>query len=149
MQGVGLVAAVFVLGALLLDEGEVVTLITHGEGRSYTTQLWIVRVEGQQYLRAGSSRVRWLRRLRANPDVWLRASPARSEQARAYRARPIADEGVRERVNRAMLLKYGLADRLWGLFSSRRKSVSILLELAPVEAWSAAPGLADGPGDSP
>ena len=148
MQATGAVAAALVLAALLLDEGEVVTLITYGEGRSYQTQLWIVRLGGREHLRAGSSGARWLARLRVRPEVGLRRAEKSDAKARAYRARPSDEDGLRDRVNRAMAAKYGLADRLWGLLSDRRRAVPVVLERVSIDIRAAGhPG--DGRGDSP
>jgi len=125
---VGIVVGAIVIASSTLDEGEVVTLVTkNGGGAAYDTQLWIVEWNGQLYLRAGSPRVRWLERLRANPEVTLR----RGDQTLAFTALPKDDPQTREAVNARMAEKYGFADRLWGQVGDRRRSVPILLEPRP------------------
>jgi len=47
MLAIGAMTGILVVSALLLDEGEVVTLLTEAEGRTYSTQLWIVEIDGR------------------------------------------------------------------------------------------------------
>jgi len=128
MLAIGGLAALLVSTALLVDEGELVTLVTSDGQRNYSTQLWIVEVDGREYLRAASSNVHWLARLRAQPEAGLRRGRDRDAPVESIRAVPVFDEALRARVNRAMAGKYGLADRLWGRISDRKNSLPIRVE---------------------
>lgn len=120
----GLVAAI-VIGALAIDEGEVVSLTTFdAEGKPHLTQLWIVDLDGHSYLRAAAPENAWLERLRARPEALL----ARSEQDRAVTATPLSHPELRSRVNRAMAEKYGSSDRLYSVLFDRAHSVPVLVE---------------------
>ncbi len=119
------VVALVVISALLLDEGEVVTLTTNGpSGAERETQLWIVANGDALYLRASSDGSEWLARVEAAPEVTL----DRGEEKRRFRATPERRAEVRERVNRAMAEKYGFADRLVGLVADAEQSVPVRLE---------------------
>jgi hypothetical protein len=127
MIAAGGVAAALVLCASLLDLGEVVTLhTTDSQSRSYETQLWIVDLDEERYLRAGRPGVRWLSRLRQSPGVVLE----RDGEERTVRAYPEEDVSVRDRVNAAMAEKYGLADRLIRMLNDANRSVPVRLEPA-------------------
>jgi len=129
MISLGGLAALLVLGAILLDHGEIVTLETVDEaGRVHETQLWVVYLDEVPYLRAGSSEAHWLERVRLQPEVDIEIRGG----VRRFRAALQDDRSVRERLNRAMAHKYGLADGIWGLVSNRSQSVPIRLE--PLEA---------------
>ncbi len=128
LLAVGIAVAAIVIVSNVVDEGEVVTLVTKDDrGADYDTQLWIVDLRGKAYVRAGSPRTRWLARLRANPEVTLR----RGEEVLSFTAVPQDGDGVREAVNAEMAAKYGHADTLWGTLGDRRRSVPILLEPRP------------------
>ncbi len=137
MVAVGVVAAVVVLGAMWLDEGEIVTLsTTDTDSIVHHTQLWAVELDEVHYLRASSSRVEWFARLRDRPLVELDFGGLSAH----FRAVPLDDAALRTRVNAEMALKYGFADRLWGLLGDRSSSIPIRLE--PAE------DLASGHGDA-
>jgi len=126
---VGIVVGAIVLGSLLVDEGEVVTLVTRdAEGLDHDTQLWVAQWQGGTWIRASSPENHWLERLRAHPDVTLR----RGEQVLRYHAVPVPEPAVRAGVDAAMAEKYGLADRLWAKLGDRSRAVPIRLE--PVDA---------------
>jgi hypothetical protein len=131
MLTMGIVTGVLVLGALALDEGELVTLYTEEAGRSYSTQLWIVEVDGREYLRANRPNARWLGRLRANPAVGLRRADTPHGSSEPYWARPIEDEGLRGRVDAEIARKYRFADKTWGRFVDRARAKLIELEPRP------------------
>jgi hypothetical protein len=125
MISLGGLAAFLVLGAILLDNGEIVILATVDEaGRAHETQLWVADLDGTPYLRAGDPESPWLERVRSNPVVELQIR-AGVEQ---FRATLEEDPAVRERLNRVMARKYGLADDIWGFVSDRGQSVPIRLE---------------------
>ena len=129
MIGVGLMASLLVLGAVFLDEGEVVTLVTRdASGREFETDLWIVDLGAETYVRAGRSEVAWLRRLRADPLVELERAGRQADM----RAAVVVDDGaLAARVAQAMAEKYGLADRMWGRWGSPSRTVAIRLLPAP------------------
>lgn len=128
MIGFAALCAVLAVGAILVPQGEVVTLhVLDDEGHSHPTQLWIVELDGLRYLRAASPEVRWLERLRTHPDVML--GGGHGDERAPLRATPLdADADARQRVARAMAEKYGLADRLWAMLGDRAQSVPIRLE---------------------
>lgn len=115
--------AVFV--SIAVDEGEVVHLTTTDEdGREYESDIWIVDVDGVPFLRANQPDVEWLQRLRVDPRVHLERGDVEAE----YRAVPLADTEIRDRVHRAMSEKYGFADVTWNWMTDREDSVPIRLE---------------------
>jgi hypothetical protein len=120
----GLVAAL-VLGALAIDEGEVVALTTFdADGRDHLTQLWIVDLDGDSYLRSAAPDNAWLERLRARPEAIL----ARGEGDSAVTATPVSSSELLTRVNRAMAEKYGASDRLYSALFDRSGSVPVRIE---------------------
>jgi hypothetical protein len=135
MQGFGAVIAGVVLGALLLDEGDVVTLLDRHAGQEYETQLWIVELDGVSYLRARNPDAGWLVRIGSGHPVQLRREPGRTSPTRPYEATPSTDAALRERVDAAMAAKYGLADKLWATLAGRSHSLPVAL--APALAFHA------------
>jgi hypothetical protein len=106
--------------------GEVVKLrTTDSLGIVRETSLWVVDDVGLQWLRAGNPDASWLERIRANSAVELE----RGDTIGRYTAVPV--EGARVRINALMAERYGWADRLIGLFTSRDQSVPIRLEPRP------------------
>ena len=72
MVGFAALCAAVVIAALLVPQGEVVTLhVVDAEGHTHPTQLWIAEHDGAMYLRSASPDTRWLGRLRARPDVTI------------------------------------------------------------------------------
>lgn len=124
----GLVVAVVLVAALSFDEGEVWNLHTVGEqGAEYETQLWMVEVDGQPFLRAGDPGSRWLERIGHEPRVILE----RTGDERRYRAVPMNDDRMLERVNTAMAEKYGYADRVVHWLVDTDESIVVRLDPAP------------------
>jgi hypothetical protein len=134
MQAIGALAAILVVGALLIDEGEVVTLVTaDAQARSCETRVWIVEIDGVEHLRAGSDRVEWLQRLRERPRVEIQRGHGPGAERRAYVASIVAgDPGLSQRIDRAMSAKYGFADQVWGRLARRGRGVPV--QLMPAEA---------------
>lgn len=125
MLGAGMAAALLVLGSWLLGSGEVVQLTVADEGgRLHQTNLWIVELDGTLYVRAGQGDAVWLSRLRARPGVTL----SREGSERRFVAVPDEGGDVLLRVGRAMEVKYGFSDRLWGQIADRSRGVAIRLE---------------------
>ena len=129
MLAIGVVTGILVLGALLLDEGEVVTLISEADERTYPTQLWIVQVDGREFIRANRPNAHWLVRLRANPEVQLRRTDAHGSAAELYWAQFVESPELKARVDAEIANKYRLADRVWGRFAHRGRSR--VIELLP------------------
>ena len=131
MISFGVATAVLVVGALLLDEGEVVHLeTTDREGRHYEADLWIVDLDGVSYLRANDGDLGWLERLRENPRV----SIERGTGDETFVATPLEDPRLRSRVDDAVREKYGLADRVMELMSEPDQYVVVRLVPEAVEA---------------
>ena len=131
MISFGVATAVLVVGALLLDEGEVVHLeTTDREGRHYEADLWIVDLDGVSYLRANDGDLGWLERLRENPRV----SIERGTVDETFVATPLEDPRLRSRVDGAVREKYGLADRVMELMSEPDQYVVVRLVPEAVEA---------------
>lgn len=131
---VGVLILLFVVGALLVDEGEVVRLTTFdAEGRASATGLWVVEVDGKTYLRAGSPSARWLARLRARPEVAIE----RDGVTRKARATVVAAPAVAAAVSAAMREKYGFIDAVIVRLIDHTRSVPVLIE--PLEPARSGP----------
>jgi len=125
MLALGLFVFVLVAGALLVEEGEIVQLTTHDAAlHELETQLWIVDLDGAEYLRAGRANARWLERIRVRPEVVLQ----RGEESVPRLAVPLDDRELRRRVDAAMARKYGLSDRLFRLLRDAKGSVPVRLD---------------------
>ncbi len=104
---VGLVVLLFGAMRLSWELGEVVVLrAADDEGGVHETRLWVVDVDGAAYVRTGSPQSPWLLRVRAHPDVVV----TRTGATAAFRAVPVDDAAVRDRVNAAVAEKYGFSD---------------------------------------
>lgn len=100
---VGLVLLIF-LGQIIASEtGEVVVLTTQGPDGAQDTRLWVVDLDGVQYLRAGPDSG-WYQRLVAEPAVTF----TRGGITAPYRTETRLDVAVE--VNRLMREKYGWRD---------------------------------------
>jgi len=135
IQIVGYLAGILVIGALLLDEGQVVTLLTEEDGREYETHLWIAEVDGRLYIRANRPDSEWWGRIQADPEVGLRWRDGIGEEAEFYTARRVNDGSLRNRVGSVLARKYGFADRVRSALTDEEES--IVLELIPAEVPSA------------
>jgi len=99
-----LAVVIFVSQIVASETGEVVVLTTTGtDGEPVETRLWVVDLEGSQYLRA-SEGSGWYGRLMADAAVELR----RGENSSPYAAVPAPE--VRGAVNDLMREKYGWRD---------------------------------------
>jgi len=131
MLGLAAIAALLTTSALLVPEGEVVTLHTRDErGRELDTQLWIAAVDGREYLRSTGGRSRWLARARNAPTIELSRSrhALPIEEREVMRATVADDPAERAAANDAFARKYGVADRILGMLSRRESSVVLRLE---------------------
>lgn len=120
MLAVGVLTAALVLAVTLADEGEVVRLITMDEtDQPRNTQLWIVEVDGQSYLRAGDDGSAWLGRLQTG----VTASLKRDGKVVGIASSIETAADIRERVDSAMSEKYGFADRIWDVVRSSNRVI--------------------------
>ena len=128
MLALALIVAIPVLSAMLIDTGEVVVLETRdARGHLQETQLWIVDLDGAQYIRAGNPHTHWADRMRGAPTVGLVRGGAHTDCI----AEEVSDPVLVERVAAAMAAKYGSADRIWSLASDRAESAVFRLTPAP------------------
>ena len=97
------VILVFLTQLVASETGEVVVLTSQGSEGSEETRLWVVDLDGTQYLRAspGSG---WYERLVASPEVTL----TRAGDTAAYRAETRPARAAE--VNDLMQAKYGWRD---------------------------------------
>jgi hypothetical protein len=112
--------------------GEVVKLHTGHDAGVTATRLWVVDDAGYAWLRASSSRSRWLTNINAEPGVVF----DRAGQVVRARATPVPDPRVCDRINRLMREKYGFADRVVGFLvvltgRDRARAVPVRLEPMP------------------
>lgn len=98
-----LVVLVFVSQLIASESAEVVVLTSQGPDGGQETRLWVVDLEGVQYLRANPDSG-WYQRLVAEPDVEL----VRNGNSATYRAQ--VRMAVVADVNRLMREKYGWRD---------------------------------------
>jgi len=103
--------------------GEGVTLTTtDAEGGLHETPLWVVELDGAQYLRAGNGESGWYVRLRDRPDVQVE----RAGEMKRYRAVPEPEKVPA--VDALMAEKYGIADRIIDVMRDPAGSVAVRLE---------------------
>jgi hypothetical protein len=106
---VGLVILLFGAMRLSWELGEVAVLRAQDDaGAIHETRLWVVDVDGAAYLRTGNPNNPWLLRVRAHPDVEV----TRGDASRPFRAVPVDDPAIRDRVNAATAAKYGFSEAL-------------------------------------
>ena len=106
------IAVVLVLGGLKVLElasSDVAVLHTRDTEYqdSYTT-LWVVEESRSLWIRAATPNRKWLAEVRPGTQIWLERDDFNS----SYKATISRDKGIRERVDRMMREKYGLADRV-------------------------------------
>jgi hypothetical protein len=108
--------------------GEVVHLrTTDAQGVEHTTHLWVVDDAGFAWLRAGHGDTGWLQRIEAHPDVVVE----RRGEALHFRAVPVHDPAVRDRIHALMRRDYPLADRFISVVRDPNGSVPVRLEPSP------------------
>lgn len=121
----GLVAAIYAISEL---GAEVVTLETRdAEGKVHATRLWVVDHDGFAWLRAGVPQNAWLARLEAVPEVVV----TRGGEARTYRAEPVRDPAVRDRIHALIAEKYGWTEAV--ISRIRDPDASVAVRLVPLE----------------
>lgn len=103
-------------------EADTVTVVTFPEeGEPRETTVWLVVVEGQGYIRTGSTR--WGRDVERNPALWLQID----DEILALRAEFVEEEPLREQVTAAFREKYGWTDALIGIFRGGHPKIMKLL----------------------
>ncbi len=108
--------------------GEVVTLETRdAEGQPQRTRLWVVDHQGHAWLRSGAPESDWFLRLEADANV----SVTRNGTTAAYRAEPVRDPGMRDRIHALMAEKYTFAERF--IAATRDGTHSVPVRLVPRE----------------
>ncbi len=123
--GILLVALVVLVGGLQLasETGEVVVLTTTDEtGAPVETRLWVVELDGYQYLRSGDPGSGWYTRLLANPTVKV----VRDGKEATYTAVPSPE--LQTQVNDLMQEKYGLSDAYISTLLGRGDAIPVRLE---------------------
>jgi len=126
-------ALLFVASIFAASEfgGEVVHLrTTDAQGAEHTTHLWVVDDGGFAWLRAGMPDSAWLKRIEADPNVVVERRGA----ALQFRAVPVHDPAVRDRIHALMRRDYPWADRFISLLRDPNGSVPVRLEPIPAPA---------------
>lgn len=100
---VSLVLLVFLSQLIASESAEVVVLSSQGAEGEEETRLWVVDLEGVQYLRAGTDSG-WYQRLLAEPDARLTRDGVTAD----YRTESRPPEAAE--MNRLMREKYGWRD---------------------------------------
>ena len=107
LYGIGallaLVVLVFVVQIVASESGEVVVLGSETPEGLKETRLWVVEIDGIQYLRAGPDSG-WYQRLLENPEATLE----RADVTAAYRTETHMAQA--DTLNRLMREKYGWGD---------------------------------------
>ncbi len=122
---IGLVGVLILLSISMIaisERGEVVVIRSTSGDRVDTTRIWVVDVPEGMLVR-GSAGKGWVDAARAATRVELERDGV------GHVVRVVAQPGdaARERVNRRMRDKYGLADRLIGLLRDYESAVPLLL----------------------
>lgn len=129
MLGAALIASFLVIGALLIPEGEVVTIEgPDAGGNHYATQLWIAEVDGLRYVRAVNPGAEWLARVRIQPDLNLSSSHGDTTPLQPVRVVIIDDDELESALNAAMSEKYGIANSLVCAFVDTSTVVAVRLD---------------------
>ena len=103
--------------------GEVATLYTtDGEGKTYTSRIWVVDHGHQVWVRSLDPTSPWLDRLINQPDVQLR----RGESIVDYHATPFANR--RTKINSLMAERYGWVEWFLSKIEDRDEAVPVYLD---------------------
>ena len=117
-----------VLLSLVLDEGEVAHLESRdASGQVSDVDVWIVEIDGVLYLRANNRDADWVSRVLAGSEIELRREAGTS----SVRATVQADPLFRQRVDRAMALKYGIVENLWDWVVNPDETLVLRLDALP------------------
>jgi hypothetical protein len=104
--------------------GEVIIVHTHTPNGEKRTHLWVVDDAGFAWLRGSRPVSGWLARIDQNPIVLVE----RGGRLIRYRAVPVRQPLVRDRIHALMREKYGMADRLVSVLRDPAQSVPVRLE---------------------
>jgi hypothetical protein len=106
------------------EQIEVVALRTiDGEGHPHDTKLWVVDHGGRPWVRSIRPTLRWLERIRANPQVEL----VRDGKTMACTASIVETEAARRAIDDAMAAKYGWVDH-WYEMLVRHDTIPVRLD---------------------
>ena len=94
------------------DEQEMTVVTTNENGSRRETTIWLVVVGDEGYIR--TARTRWGANMERDPDVVLRIAGTEY----ALRAERITDDELFDQLQKRIREKYGLSDRICGLFRS-------------------------------
>lgn len=103
------------------DVGTVYIVTTNEDGSARDTKIWLVVVDGQGYVRTGSTR--WKANVDRNPDVTLRIEEAEYP----LRVEFVTDPELCTRVEQAFRDKYGFSDSFIGIFRPGDSNIMRLL----------------------
>ena len=122
---IGLLALPFVLMMVASETGEVVVVTIPTDDGAHTVRLWVVDVDGVQYLRSGDANSGWYQRLQQAATVEVE----RNGKSAVYVAVPALE--LRSAVTAEMLSKYGWRDQYisW-MMGDRESSIPIALHPA-------------------
>ncbi len=104
--------------------GEVIILHTQTASGEKRTRLWVVDDAGIAWVRAGMSVSGWLECIERNPIVLVE----RGGRLIRYRAVPVRQPQVRDRIHALMREKYARADQLVSVLRDPAQSVPVRLE---------------------
>jgi len=135
MRALRLLAAL--LGLLVLvavgtwvagEQTEVAVLRTREAGGApRDTKLWVVDLDGDQWVRVARPEREWFKRLRANPEIEIIRHGGPPERVRAT---PDPTEETKAKLDQAFRAKYGLVDWWYGVLL-RRNPIPVRLEAVP------------------
>lgn len=106
----------------------IVTLDADGSRR--VTQLWIVSVDGNAYLRTGNSQ--WYQNLQRDPDLTLRIAGAAS----SHRAEFINEPELEEQVQVAFRQKYPQRSAMFSALGRHPENLTNIIRLQPLQSVS-------------
>ena len=102
---------------------EIVT--TNEDGSARDTTIWLAVVDGQGYIRTGSTR--WEANIERNKDVTLRIDTAEYP----LRVEFVEDDALRARIQQSLRDKYGFSDSFVSFFPFLRGSRPKIMRLVP------------------
>ena len=131
MATLSVIAVIFIGERLAAERIEVIELHTYGESNEIvTTRLWVVDVEGFQYLRIGSDGSGWYDRLQEHLVRQGYFEVTRDGKLARYRSEIRPKKSIE--VNQLMSAKYGWGDTFIGMLVGGRLG-SIPIQLIPLE----------------
>ena len=123
---VGVLVGLFVLLNVVIftasESGEVVVVTTQADGETHDSRLWVVDLEGDQWLRSGSDAALWYQRMLKEPQVQVTRDGA------TFSATVVPDVSRRDAVNKLMNEKYGMADDLIAMLFGREDAIPLKLD---------------------